>query len=435
MKFWESIKTKITTFRRRRETEAEEDDFDLPTVTLTDRQDYTDHSSPHNDTVFAPPTFLYALTKRWAWPAVAFRCETHPHEVLSMERDSNGDTMLHWACFGSPPVYVIDAILQNCRDMASMRNNRGFLPLHIACCYRASSDVVRMLVQAFPESAGMTIDSETEQGGSTPLHLLCDYGCQAESLRAILETEAGAASTRKKDWIYGRTPLRILNERKNLNEFHSHLAELRLLVWRNPDALSLVEDGERQDKSMETALLLERIRTMGFWEKAQLLALAEFTQQPVTSIVPTSTTVIHALIGLKVCPPAILELASFMMPNELMRPDDQGELALHFAARHANDDVICDVLRAQTKAASVPDATRLLPLQVYLKRDQKRPWNHVVHKLIVAFPLAIEHLEIDKRLYPLIWARLGGMSAPSATNNLDALFISIQGNPSCFGEH
>lgn len=425
-----SLRSRIRSRLSRRGLEGpKDDDFDPPTVTLTTRQ-YSQAESSSSASASSPTSlsFLYALATRWAWEAVAFRCETHPHEVLSMEQDLNGDTILHWACFGSPPLFVIETILETCPSLATIPNRKGYLPLHTACCYRASSGVIRALVQVFPQSAGVTIESETEQhGGSTPLHLLCDYGCQADSLRVILETVPGATSSRQKDWIYRRTALQILNERKNMNEFHSHLAELRRLKGRNPNALAPSEDGQRQDKSMETALLLERIRTMGFWEKAQLLALAEFTQQSVTSVEPAATTVMHALIGLNVSRPAILEFAGFMAPHELLWHDGHGDLPLHLAARCSHDVVICIVLLAETMAACVPNGDGHLPLQIYLARDRQRPWDHVIKKLIVAFPLAIEHLEIDRRLYPLIWSRLTG------TKDADALFLSIQGNPSLFG--
>lgn len=432
-KFWAKFMRSWKRRRNRTKDQPKRDDFDPPTVTITDRTDAPeeqDQSNAPSDPAFL--SFLYALTKRWAWGAVAFRCETHPEEAQSMEQDSNGDTILHWACFGSPPVYVIEAILQVCPELAMIRNHKGFLPLHTACCYRANAGVVRALVQAYPESAGMVIESSAEQGRSRPLHLLCDYGCHADSLRAILATKEGVMSCRKKDWIYCRTPLQILNERKNLNEFHLQMTELRRLRAREPDALVLLQNGDRHDNSMETALLLERIRTMGFWEKAQLLALAEFTQQPVTTLELTNTTVIHALIGLKICPSSILEYAGFLLPQDLVKRDEHGDLPLHFAARRSNDDVICDVLRAQTKAASMPDASGVLPLQIYLERDKQRGWNHVMMKLFVAFPLAIEHLDIDRRLYPLLWSRLS-VGASRTPENLDALFLSIQGNPSCFG--
>ena len=166
-----------------------------------------------------------------------------------------------------------------------------------------------------------------------------------------------------------------------MNEFHSHLAELRRLTQRNPNALHLTEDGQRQDQTMETKLLLERIHTMGFWEKVELLALAEYTQQPLVPVesqllkVPQSTTtVVHALLGLKHCPPPDLEFACFSchMPCCKKTITEHGDLPLHIAARNSCDDMILDILEAQPLAAAVPDATGSLPLQLYVGRRHVR---------------------------------------------------------------
>lgn len=73
---------------------------------------------------------LYALTKRWAWPAVAFRIQTHPHEVDATIVDDAGDTVLHWACFGHPPLEPIMALLSVCPELAAVPNVKGLLPLH-----------------------------------------------------------------------------------------------------------------------------------------------------------------------------------------------------------------------------------------------------------------------------------------------------------------
>ena len=433
MKTWSTLKARIQDrWRRSRDRPTRRDDFDSPSVTFTDRNVPSDEEDATiQQSVPTSLSFLYSLATRWAWPAVAFRCDTHPQEVLLKEQDTSGDTILHWSCFGSPPAYAVEAILEICPELAAMRNYKGFLPLHTACCYRASAGVIRALVKAFPEGAGMVVEAATEQGGSTPLHLLCDYGCHADSLRAILETEAGVKCSHKKDRIYRRTPLQILNERKNLSEFHSHLEELRRLASRNPDALVVLENGQLENYNMQTTLLLERIRNMGFWEKAQLLALAERIQQPVTTLQPTNTTVVHALITVQVCPPALLEFAGLLLPHELMRRDEHGDLPLHVAARCSSDDVICDVLRAEPKAASMPDADGAMALEIYLQRNPERTWNHVIKKLTVAFPLAIENLDLDRKLYPLIWSRLTTTTS-TGRENVDALFLSIQGNPSFF---
>lgn len=439
MKFIATIISKIQRSRHQdRESGLPENNFTNPTVTITDFQEAVSHEEITSNTATstAKLSFLYSLTTRWAWGAVAHRCETHPHEVRALEQDSKGDTILHWACFGCPPLYVIQAILASCPDLARIPNIEGFLPLHTACCYRASSDIIRALVQTYPESAGICIDSKSEQGGTAPLHLLCDYGCRVDSLRAVLESPAGVASTRYYDHIYGRRPLQILNERKNMHEFHGHLTELRLLKRRTPNALDIREDGERINQSMETRLLLEKIKSMGFWDKAKILALAEYTQGPSTAVADssrhtTNTTVIHALTGLKHCPPAVLELASFLVPQSLLQKDKNGELPLHLACRKASDGVIQDLLEAQPRAAAVQDDSGALPLQIYIQRHPARNWNALMKMFVVAFPLSLESFDLDHRLYPILWARLiQSRYHVDSAQDLDALFQSIRSNSS-----
>ena len=73
-------------------------------------------------------SLLFNLSRRWAWPAVEFRCQSHPHEADA--RDDKGDTALHWAVFGNPPVETVEALLTACPDLASVANNEGLIPLH-----------------------------------------------------------------------------------------------------------------------------------------------------------------------------------------------------------------------------------------------------------------------------------------------------------------
>ena len=50
---------------------------------------------------------LYSLARSWAWEAVDFRCHTHPDEASAAHRDYLGDTCLHWAVFGRPPIRTV----------------------------------------------------------------------------------------------------------------------------------------------------------------------------------------------------------------------------------------------------------------------------------------------------------------------------------------
>ena len=85
---------------------------------------------------------LYALCRRWAWPAVTFRCESHPEEASVTHRDNNGDTVLHWACFGNPPLDTVQALLTADPQLASARNHKGDLPIHgeYDCDYECKSE-------------------------------------------------------------------------------------------------------------------------------------------------------------------------------------------------------------------------------------------------------------------------------------------------------
>ena len=78
----------------------------------------------------------------------------------------------------------------------------------VAISYRASVEVVRALLEVYPESAGLP-----NGVGAYPLHLLCDYGSCVDSLSAVLETQAGAATVDKP--MKSLTPLSILNSRMN----------------------------------------------------------------------------------------------------------------------------------------------------------------------------------------------------------------------------
>jgi hypothetical protein len=81
------------------------------------------------DTATSTP-LVYALARSWAWPALKFRCESHPHEVSELYVDERGETILHWACLGKPPVETVQAILEACPVLARMKNQAGHLPLH-----------------------------------------------------------------------------------------------------------------------------------------------------------------------------------------------------------------------------------------------------------------------------------------------------------------
>lgn len=391
-----------------------------PSVEMTEAGTSNESNRNHHE----PATsFLYSLAKRWAWEAVAFRCDSNPDEASSKYRDSNGDTLLHWTCFGSPPAHVVKALLKACPDLATVPNNDGCLPLHVACSYRASSEVIRNLVQHYPESVGVP-----NKAGSYAIHILCDYGCSVESMKTVLETPGSASAVVERDNHFRRTPLQILNERKNLHEFYHSLDELRryrttqslLCIRSNPEILC-------RDELDEKCTVVERLNEMPFFQKAKMLIRAEHLGRSIKTVDLKILNMVHACIAIEQsCPPSILEFMVLLRPEELLLKDTNGQLPLHIAAAVSDESTLCDVLAGDLNAARVLDQSGQLALQIYLQRIPDACWSGALEPLVLANPLALEALDLDTRFYPLIWAKM------AVKKKLDALFKTIRGNASLF---
>ena len=422
-------------FRPRRHRHVEDDNYTLPSIQrtnkrqsqhlpTTDQESLDDHKEPHTTTSTNRTTlsFLYTLGRQWAWEAVVFRCQTHPHEARADIVDASGDTILHWTCFGSPPLDAVQTLLETCPNLAKVANLQGNLPLHVACSYRASGEIIRALLKVYPQAAGIP-----NQAGSYALHLCCDYGSSVDSLLALVETQEGVNSLPRKDGIYQRTPLQILNERKNMVQFHQSLQHVRLCRQRQRDILP---DDHTENARLE-ASIIQVGHGMEFWNKARLLVLAQNLRRPVTLEDVDRPGIVHACIILQhVCPPSLREFAILLKVEELLQPDAQGRLPLHLACANSSSSpsVVSEVLRACPKAARILDGRGRLAWSLFQEHHPcpSSEWSGTIQELVHANPLALETSDLDARLYPLIWSRF------SNPKSLAVLYESIRGNPNPF---
>lgn len=118
---------------RRHEQTDESDDRSMISVQITDAavpRRPTEKTAAGLDPSTKKPPLLFALAQSWAWQAILFRCQSHPHEAKLDFRDDNGDNLLHWCVFGRPPVDVIETLLNVAPELAQGRNHKGLLPLH-----------------------------------------------------------------------------------------------------------------------------------------------------------------------------------------------------------------------------------------------------------------------------------------------------------------
>ena len=265
-----------------------------------------------------------------------------------------------------------------------------FVPT-VAISYRASVEVIRALLEVFPESAGLA-----DGVGAHPLHLLCDYGSSVDSLRAVLETPTGAATIGRRMDIKSRprTALEILNARMHYAEFRRAVTSMREARKRQqtirndlqqqqqqqqqqildfgvlgdtehanvpnirqtsaesePNADNRDWDGGQNTRAPTTTSTSEHYNAMlqrhermiqsfqqnDYWQKAAMLILVEYTQQPLPleGLHDAQANVVHACSGVSRCNRHLLEFAILLHQDDLIQKlDADGRLPLHVAAEN-----------------------------------------------------------------------------------------------------
>jgi hypothetical protein len=86
-----------------------------------------------------------------------------------------------------------------------------------------------------------------------------------------------------------------------------------------------------------------------------------------------------------------------------------------------------EVLATKPEAAKIPDRNGRFALEIFIHHTSPTIWSEILHRLIVAYPVALDSLDIDPRLYPLIMERIG---RNKETRN--ELFELLRGVPSLF---
>jgi hypothetical protein len=107
-------------------------------------------------------------------------------------------------------------------------NDRGNLPLHAACSFQASADVVETLLKAYPGGA-----SQPNGVGNLPIHQAAMWQAPMEAVEMLLSRHAEGAAVRNQ---YGSLPLHMAASNRASPEV------IKLLIDAYPDALHLQND-------------------------------------------------------------------------------------------------------------------------------------------------------------------------------------------------
>jgi ankyrin repeat protein len=107
-------------------------------------------------------------------------------------------------------------------------NDRGNLPLHAACSFQATPEVVQALLRAYPGGS-----SQPNGAGNLPIHQAAMWQAPLETVELLLSRYPEGATVRNQ---YGSLPLHMAASNQAAPE------TVRLLIDSYPDALHLQND-------------------------------------------------------------------------------------------------------------------------------------------------------------------------------------------------
>ena len=104
--------------------------------------------------------------------------------ALARQSDTNGCSLLHWACYyGSDPAVFETLLRLNPRAARRPSKNDGCLPMHVAASWGCSVPTVALLFSAFPEAVScadvwgnLPVDKALQMGHAAIVPLLTPLG-------------------------------------------------------------------------------------------------------------------------------------------------------------------------------------------------------------------------------------------------------------------
>jgi len=124
------------------------------------------------------------------WETVAELCKKKPKNAEFIGRD--GWTALHHACNRRCPYpNAVESLIRSFPDALLITEEKGWLPLHYACRFKAPKEVVRLLLQIYPEKGRIGV-SRPDRKGRSPLYYAVRYDAPDGVVELLLEVDASA---------------------------------------------------------------------------------------------------------------------------------------------------------------------------------------------------------------------------------------------------
>jgi Ankyrin repeats (3 copies)/Ion transport protein/Ankyrin repeats (many copies) len=179
---------------------------------------------------------VWERVRRWLW------ANPHPQQrqAAADVRGVGDATCLHIVCkLHNPPEDVVQALVEAAEDTVQWTDAHGWLPLHHACANGASPEVIKILIDAYPEGkitqdqqsrtplhfyatrnndnpTAMAINAEqlsdtnaaalTDRSGMLPIHYACAYGTHPVVLKTLAKVYPASLTAKENN---GRTPMHL----------------------------------------------------------------------------------------------------------------------------------------------------------------------------------------------------------------------------------
>mmetsp|Transcript_25692 Transcript_25692/g.62931 ORF Transcript_25692/g.62931 Transcript_25692/m.62931 type:complete len:1003 (+) Transcript_25692:176-3184(+) len=366
------------------------------------------------------------------WETVKELCETDPEAASFVGRDRW--TALHHACNRRCPYPdVVEALITAYPDALLQEEDKGWLPLHYACRFKAPKDVVRLLIHMYPDKGRMAVNRLDRQG-RTPLYYAVRYDAPQGVVGLLLEVDATAVLEEDQN---ADSPLALVWDAWAEKMEGKRTLQRIYVPTSEAETMSLEDQATRVHKRLKSQKKL-----YGRWNKVNIFLKAAFgfsvddDDEADDSNVDGDSKkdaadgkedanngrkwrILHATAAIK-CHPSLFMLAKSLYPEECFEIDNKdlkgpvhisgdetaahGLTALHLAASsHANGEtsrlVINELLRMNPSAAEAVDSSNSLPLHRVVENKYKPHWSgDGANDLYLANTAAISATDSDGKL-------------------------------------
>lgn len=395
---------------------------------------------------------------------------------MAMTPDHLGDLPLHMACHNKYRYEVANMVklfLELAPDAAKAENNKGKTPLHIALEHKASTEIIRMLIHACPES----VSKDTCCDYYTPLAVAIRN--KAESGVFEMLVKADPSITKKRD-SRGRYPLYLALElrcsdfkiikllctcpeavskgySRGLNALFLGLAQspvnpeiVEIILQTAPESVR-VTGGINRQTPLEvcyiryTSAIRSRERHIGGdfnfegrrgverWWKVLVMVLKQVTTAAMGED-HGEWSILRAALSTD-APSRVIQTILGRYPAQVHQHDAKnGRSPLHMSCmlggrswierrQHKNKDAIVNlILNAGISAARRPDRQGRYALNLLTETGSVSPV--VIDKLIGAYPEAVGELDRKYNLYPFLVVAAGDNRVDRHDESVDRATVS-----------